>query len=78
MTYSAPKQSSDVNVTVTYVDKDSNSEVGTQTVNKVSAGSYSASDLGLSAPGGYKISDESKEYTISSSNSAITVYVEAD
>ena len=78
VTYNAPKQSSDVNVAVTYVDKDSNSEVGTQTVNKVSAGSYSASDLGLSAPGGYKISDESKEYTISSSNSAITVYVEAD
>ena len=78
VTYSAPKQSSDVNVAVTYVDKDSNSEVGTQTVNKVSAGSYSASDLGLSAPGGYKISDESKEYAISSSNSAITVYVEAD
>ncbi len=78
VTYSAPKQSSDVNVTVTYVDKDSNSEVGTQTVNIGSAGSYSASGLGLRAPDGYKISDESKEYAISSSNSAITVYVEAD
>ncbi|MDY3930528.1 MAG: helix-turn-helix domain-containing protein [Erysipelotrichaceae bacterium] len=78
VTYSAPKQSSDVNVAVTYVDKDSNSEVGTQTVNIGSAGSYSASGLGLRAPDGYKISDESKEYTISSSNSAITVYVEAD